>query len=57
VVEETFPIEALTNPHVFYAAKSEQEFRRNLDRMLESCRRFLDLEPLECTHMSEYNLG
>jgi len=57
IVEEIFPLEALTDPHVFYAAKSEEEFRRNLARMIESCNRFLDLEPLECTHMSEYYLG
>ncbi len=57
IVEETFPIEALANPHVFYDAKSPEEFERNLERMLESCRRFLDFGPLECTPMSEYYLG
>lgn len=57
IVEETFPIEALTDPHVFYEAKSEEALKRNTERMLESCRRFLDFEPLEYTHMSEYYLG
>lgn len=57
IVEETFPIAALTDPHVFYAAASEAELERNLGRMLESCNRFLDMEPLEFTHMSEYWLG
>ena len=57
IVEETFPIEALSDPHVFYDAASKQEFKANLDRMIESCQRFLDFEPLETTHMSEYYLG
>lgn len=57
IVEETFPIEALNDPRVFYEARSDEELRRNSERMLESCRRFLDFEPLEYTHMSEYYLG
>jgi hypothetical protein len=57
IVEETFPIEALTNPQVFYDAHSKDEFRANLARMLESCQRFLDLDKIESTHMSEYYLG
>lgn len=57
IVEESFPIEALTDPRAFYAARSDEELKRNMERMLESCRRFLDFEPLEYTHMSEYYLG
>ena len=57
IVEETFPIAALTDPLVFYDAKSKQELDQNLSRMMESCERFLDMEPLEFTHMSEYYLG
>lgn len=58
IVEETFPIEALTDPHVFYdAVGDEAKFRANLDRMMKSCERFLDFAPMECTHMSEYVLG
>ena len=57
IVEETFPIEALTNPQVFYDAHSKEEFQANLARMVESCQRFLDLDKIECTHMSEYYLG
>lgn len=57
IVEETFPIEALTDPHVFYdAVGDEARFQANLERMMTSCRRFLDFEPMECTHMSEYVL-
>jgi hypothetical protein len=57
IVEETFPIEALTDSRVFYDAASQEEFKANLARMIESCQRFLDFEPLETTHMSEYYLG
>lgn len=57
IVEETFPIGALRDPRVFYAAQDDAELKTNLDRMMESCHRFLDFEPMECTHMSEYCLG
>ncbi len=57
IVEETFPIEALSDPKVFYAAADDEELARNMKRMMDSCQRFLDFEPLECTPMSEYYLG
>lgn len=57
IVEETFPIEALSNPHVFFAAESDEEYEANLGRMVESANRFLDTGPLEVTQMSEYYLG
>lgn len=58
IVEETFPIGALTDPHVFYdAVGDEAKFKANLERMMQSCQRFLDFEPMECTHMSEYVLN
>jgi hypothetical protein len=57
IVEETFPIGALTDPKVFYAAKDDADLRARMERMMASCRRFLDFEPMEYTHMSEYYLG
>jgi hypothetical protein len=57
IVEESFPIGALTDPRVFYDAKSDEELRSRMERMLASCRRFLDFDTLEYTHMSEYYLG
>ena len=57
VVEENFPIGALTDPKVFYAAANDAELQRNVKRMMDSCNRFLDMGPLEFTHMSEYWLG
>jgi len=57
IVEESFPIGALTDPKVFYDAKDDAELKANLDRMMESCDRFLDRDPLEFTFVSEYYCG
>jgi hypothetical protein len=40
VVEELFPIEALTDMHAFFAAADDDELARNLARMSESTARF-----------------
>jgi hypothetical protein len=40
VVEELFPIEALTDMHAFFAAADDDELARNLARMTESTARF-----------------
>ena len=57
IVEESFPIEALTDPHVWYDCTSEDEYQRRLKRMVESVTAFLDLGVLESTPMSEYWQG
>jgi EthD domain len=57
IVEESFPIGALDDPHVFYDAKSEAEYQANFKRMMDSCGRFLDHGPIEVTFVSEYYLG
>lgn len=57
IVEESFPIGALTDPHVFYDAKTEAEYQANFKRMMESCGRFLDHGPIEVTFVSEYYVG
>jgi hypothetical protein len=57
IVEEAFPIEALTDQKVWYAAgDSDEVLRRNLARMFDSVQRFLDLAPLESHPMSQYLL-
>lgn len=40
IVEELFPIEALTSLHAFFAAADDDELGRNLARMTESTARF-----------------
>ena len=57
IVEETFPIGALTDLKVFYDNASDEEFKERLARMMGSVERFLDAGPMECTPMSEYDLG
>jgi hypothetical protein len=57
IVEETFPIGALSDPKVFYDAKDDADLRARMGRMMASCQRFLDFEPMEYTLTSEYYLG
>ena len=57
IVEETFPIEALSSPHAWYDCDNEEEYKRRLARMMESVNAFLDLSCLVSTPMSEYFLG
>jgi hypothetical protein len=55
IVEEGFPLEALNSPRVFYdAVDSEDRFRRNSQRMVESCVAFLSLDKVDSHPMSEY---
>jgi hypothetical protein len=55
IVEEGFPLEALNSPRIFYdAADSEERFRRNSQRMVESCVAFLSLDKVDSHPMSEY---
>jgi hypothetical protein len=55
IVEESFPIEALTDPRVWYRWEgSEEQFRRNRKWMIESCLAFLALDRVESHPMSEY---
>jgi hypothetical protein len=57
IVEESFPIEALDDPLVFFDSKTRPEYEANLKRMMQSCERFMSLESLEVTFVSEYYLG
>jgi hypothetical protein len=57
IVEENFPIEALTDPRVFYDASSETQLRERVDRMTRNVERFLQMDEVELTPMSEYLLG
>ena len=55
VVEEGFPIGALSDPRVFYDAVDEEEkFRANLKRMMDTVERFLEMPATDVTAMSEY---
>ena len=55
VVEEGFPIGALSDPRVFYdAVDDEEKFRANLKRMMDTVERFLEMPATDVTPMSEY---
>ena len=55
VVEESFPIEALTDQAVWYAAAgSPEKLERHRRRMIESCLAFLALDRVDSHPMSEY---
>ncbi len=56
-VEESFPIDALTDQLVFYDAKTQAEYEKNFKIMMDSCGRFLDHGAIEVTYTSEYYLG
>ena len=56
-VEESFPMGALTDQKIFYDSKTEEEYERNFEIMMERCARFLDQGPIEVTFVSEYYLG
>ena len=58
IVEEGFPAEAVTDPMRWYKAEGSPEtLQRNVKRMVESCRAFLDLDRVESHPMSEYRLA
>ncbi len=55
IVEEGFPEKAMTDQSVFFDAVGDPEkFEANLNRMLESVSRFLDISQLNVIPMSEY---
>ena len=57
IVEEGFPAEATTDPRIWYRADgSEERFRANLQRMIDSVNAFLDVERVESHPMSSYRL-
>ena len=56
IVEENFPIEALTSPEVFYDAVGDPaRLAANQKRMMDTCQKFLDLSKIEAHHCSQYD--
>jgi len=54
IVEEHFPLEALSNPAVYFAAADASELKAHLDEMMASCDRFIDPDSINVVHMTEY---
>ncbi len=56
IVEECFPEAALTDPFVFFDAVGDPgKFKANLDRMMESCDRFIDRGTIDVIPTGQYN--
>lgn len=57
-VEECFPIEALTDPFVFFdAAGDKAKFDANLATMMDSCGRFIDFDRIDVLITSQFNFA
>jgi hypothetical protein len=58
IVEECFPLEAMTDPHAFYdAAGNPEKYEQRLDRMMTSCGRFIDTDRIDVLITSEFRFG
>lgn len=56
IVEECFPMEALTDPLVFFdAAGDQQKFEKNLEIMMDSCGRFIEPGTIDVFPTSQFN--
>ena len=58
IVEETFPIEAMTDPAVFFDAVGDPERQKgNGDALMTSVMAFLDFDLIDVVPTSEYGVG
>lgn len=55
IVEECFPVAALSDPFCFFDAKGDPDrFKANLDRMMESCDRFIARGTIDVIPTGQY---
>ena len=55
-VEECFPLEAMTNPYIFFdAVGDEEKFARNTRDMAESCAAFIDFARIDIIPTSQFD--
>lgn len=54
IVEEAFPLEAMTSQHAFYAVQSDAQLAARQSAMWNSSKRFIDLSDLDVLPTSEY---
>jgi hypothetical protein len=55
IVEECFPVAALTDPFAFFDAVGDAaRFKHNLDRMMESCDRFIERGTIDVIPTGQY---
>ena len=57
-VEECFPLEALSDPFVFFDSKGDKaRFDANLAKMMDSCQRFIQFGRIDIIPTSQYDFG
>jgi hypothetical protein len=56
MIEESFPLAAMTSDHAFYDADDDKTLQANMTAMMESCSRFIDFQRIDVIPMSEYLL-
>lgn len=55
IVEECFPEQAMVDSQVFYNAKGDADkCQRNMQKMIESCSKFIDFDEIDVIPTSEY---
>jgi hypothetical protein len=55
IIEENFPAAAMTDRMVFYdSVGDKQKLKERVQRMVESCQRFIDFDRIDCIPTSEY---
>jgi hypothetical protein len=55
IVEESYPIEAMSDPYVFFDAVGDEErFQANVKRLMGTASKMLDLDQTDVTIASEY---
>ena len=58
IVEETFPLQALSDQSVFFDAEgSPGRMAENYGRLMQSCARFIDFETMQLLLSGEYRFG
>ena len=57
IIEECFPLEAMTDPEVFYNAKNNpKQFAKHAQIMMDSCEKFIDFKKIEVIPTSRYRI-
>ncbi len=56
VVEELFPVAALTNPLLYFAAEDKQQLKANMATLIASSNKFIDMSSLNVSHLQAYQL-
>ena len=57
IIEENFPAAAMTDRMVFYnSVGDEEKLKERVQRMVQSCQRFIDFDKMDCVPTSEYTM-